>query len=106
MKEPISSIDAFPELFASKHPGNNYLTGIADNGREGILPLTYSQLASTSRKYYTNFLFYFRLNEFYDFNFDIGAVELRAYGGLNCWILLIPEQVGQINSTQVMEYMV
>ena len=43
----MAGIDAFPEFFASEHSaGDNFLKGVTDNGREGILPLTYDQLAT------------------------------------------------------------
>ena len=59
LKAAIPTTNAFPEIFASKQPaggnyltkskhsGSNYLKGVTDSGREGILPLTYDQLATT-----------------------------------------------------------
>ena len=59
-KKVMAGIDAFPEFFASEHSaGDNFLKGVTDNGREGILPLTYDQLATACsfvKDYIQNFI--------------------------------------------------
>ena len=96
----MPTIDAFPELFASKHPGDNYLKGITDNGREGILPLTYDQLATTCAS--NIFLLNFLLNKY--LLFRIGAVKIDSIYGHKSWLILVPEQVGEIDSSEVKEW--
>ena len=60
LNKVTAAIDAFPELFASEHSsGDNFLKGVTDNGREGILPLTYDQLATACsfvKDYIQNFM--------------------------------------------------
>ena len=61
LNKALPVIDAFPELFPSKHSSSedNFLKGVTDNGREGILPLTYDQLATACsfvKDYIQNFM--------------------------------------------------
>ena len=102
----MATRDAFPEVLANpRPPGGHYLKGVTDNGREGILPLTYNQLATTCSSninycYLISAEWIFRIFTWY----FLGAVKIRhghSFKHGDVWLIIVPEQVGEIDPSEV-----